>query len=138
MLSESISGHHLLVLSLLFLIFHFSSQSDHLQHLLKFKPALSNPTSQVFKTWNKQTSICNFTEIVCGSDHSVKEINLSQQLMGNLSFDSICSLQSLEKISLGSNLLYGTISNDLSSAHTCSILIWGRISSPTKSRIYLR
>lgn len=115
MSSEPISGHHLFFLSLLFFIFHSSSQSDQLQPLLKFKSALSNSNSQVFSTWNSNNPICNFTGIVCGSDDSVKEINLSQQqLVGTLPFDSICSLQSLEKISLGSNLLYGTISNELS------------------------
>ncbi|KVI01869.1 Leucine-rich repeat-containing protein [Cynara cardunculus var. scolymus] len=115
MSSEPISGHHLVLLSLLCLVCHSSSQSDQLQPLLKFKSALSNSNSQVFKTWNGETPICNFTGIVCGSDDSVKEINLSQQqLVGTLPFDSICSLQSLEKISLGTNLLYGNISNHLS------------------------
>ncbi|KAJ9552160.1 hypothetical protein OSB04_016205 [Centaurea solstitialis] len=118
MSSENISGHHhhhLFLLSLLlFFISHSSSQSDHLHPLLNFKSNLSNSTSQVFKSWNDQTPVCNFTGIVCSSDGSVKEINLSnQQLTGTLPFDSICSIESLEKISLGSNSLYGGVGDEL-------------------------
>ncbi|KAJ0078364.1 hypothetical protein Patl1_37256 [Pistacia atlantica] len=42
------------------------------------------------------------------------EINLSQQnLVGVVPFDSICGLQSLEKIDLGGNSLYGGITAEL-------------------------
>lgn len=90
------------------------SHSDELQSLLNFNSALNKSNSNAFDSWNQQNSICNFTGVVCGANQVVKEINLSQKnLSGTLPFDSICSLESLEKISLGSNFLYGSISDHL-------------------------
>ncbi|KAL7585112.1 hypothetical protein Lser_V15G45961 [Lactuca serriola] len=118
MSSEPITGDHrfiLFLLPLLCFIVHSSSQSDQRQILIKFKSTLQNSNSEVFNTWNGKTPICNFTGIVCNSDDLVKEINLSQQqLAGTLPFDSICSLKSLQKVSLGANHLYGTISAHIS------------------------
>ncbi|XP_059653121.1 receptor-like protein kinase 7 [Cornus florida] len=91
------------------------SQSDDLQTLLKFKTIFQNSNPQVFSTWTPQNSICNFTGIICDSSNQlVREINLSdQQLLGTLPFDSICDLQSLEKLSFGQNFLYGNITDHL-------------------------
>lgn len=129
MSSEPISGHRhstLFLFIFLFLILHTSAQSDQLQILLKFKSALSNSTSEVFNTWKEENPICNFTGIICNSDGSVKEINLSeQQLAGTLPFDSLCSLKSLEKISLGANHLYGAISTHLSNCTSLQYLDLG-------------
>ncbi|KAK9073979.1 hypothetical protein SSX86_006574 [Deinandra increscens subsp. villosa] len=122
---EPLSGHlhatlFFLTLHLFFIIPTFS-QSDQRQLLLKFKSSLTNSNTQVFNTWNAETSICNFTGITCNSNDAVKEINLpNQQLSGTLPFDSLCSLTSLDTISLGSNLLYGTITPHLSN---CTNLI---------------
>ncbi|XP_071717685.1 receptor-like protein kinase 7 [Rutidosis leptorrhynchoides] len=115
MAPETISGHYLFLFLIFLLINPSSSQSYQLQTLLKFKTNLANSNTQVFTTWNENNPICNFTGITCTGDNSVKEINLSQQLLtGTLEFDSLCSIQSLEKISLGSNYLHGNISSQLS------------------------
>ncbi|KAI3715893.1 hypothetical protein L6452_22882 [Arctium lappa] len=115
---ESISGHHYFFFIFIFLIIicPSSSQSEPRQILLKIKTNFADSsTLQVFTTWNEKNPVCNFTGIVCTGDNSVKEINLpQQQLTGTLDFDSICSLKSLDKITLGSNLLHGTITPHLS------------------------
>nr|POF08710.1 receptor-like protein kinase haiku2 [Quercus suber] len=65
-------------------------------------------------SWTQANSLCNFTGIACNSNGLVREINLPKKnLHGILPFDAICSLQSLEKLSLASNFLYGTITDDL-------------------------
>ncbi|KAJ9566199.1 hypothetical protein OSB04_002165 [Centaurea solstitialis] len=70
--------------------------------------------------------VCNFTGIVCSGENSVKEIDLShQKLAGALDFDSICSSSlesSLEKLSLGSNLLHGTITSHVSNCTNLNYL----------------
>ena len=103
----------LLFLSFLSLI-SFSKSSE-LNSLLQFKSAVQNPdTNHVFSSWTQANSLCNFTGIACNSNGLVREINLPKQnLHGILPFDAICSLQSLEKLSLASNFLYGTITDDL-------------------------
>ncbi|XP_076954878.1 receptor-like protein kinase 7 [Bidens hawaiensis] len=112
----SISGSSILLLSLIFLIvIPAFSESDPRQILLEFKTALTVSNTQLFTTWNENNPVCNFTGIVCHDEHSVTEINLlQQQLAGTVDFDSICTIQSLQKVSLGSNLLHGTISPTLS------------------------
>lgn len=129
MSSEPITGDHrfiLFLLPLLCLIAHSSSQSDQRQVLLKFKSTLQNSNSEVFNTWNEENPVCNFTGVVCNSDNLVKEINLSQrQVAGTLPFDSICSLKSLEKISLESNHLYGSISGHISNCTSLEYLDLG-------------
>ncbi|XP_076951316.1 receptor-like protein kinase 7 [Bidens hawaiensis] len=126
---EPVSGHlhsTLFVLTLLFFIAYSSSQSDQREFLLKFKSALENSKTEVFNTWNDQNLICKFTGIVCNSKDEVKEINLSeQQLDGTLDFDSLCSLNSLEKLSLGANNLHGTIDNRLSNCTNLQYLDLG-------------
>ncbi|KAF8410296.1 hypothetical protein HHK36_002822 [Tetracentron sinense] len=103
-----------LFLLLCFFCLFSSSQSDELQLLLKFKEALQKSNTEVFSSWRPDNNICTFTGIVCNSNGSVSEIDLAKQhLAGVLPLDSICELQSLEKLSLGSNFLYGTISEDL-------------------------
>ena len=107
-------------LYLFYLLFCFFSlisgiQPADLQILMKLKSALqtSNGTS-AFKSWESSNSMCNFTGITCNSDGSVTEIELSRQnLTGVLPLDSICQLQSLEKLSFGFNNLHGPIMDDL-------------------------
>ncbi|KAL7600561.1 hypothetical protein Lser_V15G24431 [Lactuca serriola] len=124
---ESISGHLLLLLALFFLVVSPSfSQSDPRQILLKFKTELAGSSTQVFISWNENNPVCNFTGVVCDSKNSITEINLSNQgLDGTLDFDSICSLESLQKISLGSNLLHGNISSRLSDCTNLQLLDLG-------------
>nr|XP_043629698.1 receptor-like protein kinase 7 [Erigeron canadensis] len=110
MSSENISGH-LFILTLFLLTLHSYSQSDQRQILYKFKSSFQNSNTKVFTTWNDQTPICKFKGIECNSNGSVSKIDLSsQELVGTLSFDTICSMKSLENISFGSNLLLGNIS----------------------------
>uniref|UniRef100_A0A5B7AE32 non-specific serine/threonine protein kinase n=1 Tax=Davidia involucrata TaxID=16924 RepID=A0A5B7AE32_DAVIN len=106
------SLHFLSLLSLLCLL--TGTNSDELQILLNIKTALQKSDSNVFDTWDSNDSICNFTGITCNADGSVKEIELSnKRLIGTPPFDSICQLQSLEKLSLGSNFLHGRVTEDL-------------------------
>ncbi|XVF68149.1 hypothetical protein PTKIN_Ptkin10aG0180700 [Pterospermum kingtungense] len=100
-------------LFLLLILISFA-ESDEQQILLNFKSALGRSNTGVFSSWTQDKSACNFSGIVCNSDGFVKEINLpQQQLVGSLPFDSICELQSLEKIDLGNNSLHGEVSEDL-------------------------
>ncbi|KAJ0522188.1 putative non-specific serine/threonine protein kinase [Helianthus annuus] len=111
----SISGTHILLLSLIviIMILLLSSQSNPIQILLKFKTNLSN--TKIFTSWSEHNPVCNFIGIVCNHANNVKEINLSgQQLAGTVDFGLTCSLELLQKVSLGSNLLHGTISSNLS------------------------
>ncbi|XP_015058589.1 receptor-like protein kinase 7 isoform X1 [Solanum pennellii] len=88
--------------------------SDELQTLLSIKSSLSNPTTNVFQNWEPNTPLCKFTGITCNSDGSVKEIELSnQKISGFVPFDKICSLTSLEKLSLGYNSFSGQVTDDL-------------------------
>ncbi|XP_022772977.1 receptor-like protein kinase HAIKU2 [Durio zibethinus] len=90
-------------------------KSDELQILLNLKSALNKSSTNVLDSWEAASSVCSFDGITCNAEGSVKEIELSsQKLMGVLPLDSICQLQSLDKLSLGYNLLYGAITEDLS------------------------
>ncbi|KAK7412206.1 hypothetical protein VNO78_03656 [Psophocarpus tetragonolobus] len=90
------------------------SLSDELQPLFKFKSSVHSSNANVFHSWTQANSPCQFTGIICNSKGFVSEINLSQkQLEGTIPFDSLCDLPSLEKISFGTNLLNGTISEGL-------------------------
>ncbi|XWS40336.1 hypothetical protein CRYUN_Cryun18bG0132200 [Craigia yunnanensis] len=103
-------------LFLFFLLFILIScaESDELQILLNFKSSLERSNTNIFSSWTQEKSACNFSGVVCNSNGFVTEINLpQQQLVGYLPFDSICELQSLEKINLGNNSLHGKISGDL-------------------------
>uniref|UniRef100_A0A7N2M7X1 Leucine-rich repeat-containing N-terminal plant-type domain-containing protein n=1 Tax=Quercus lobata TaxID=97700 RepID=A0A7N2M7X1_QUELO len=81
---------------------------------MNLKSALQTSNTNVFSSWESGNSICNFTGISCTSDDSITEIELSyQNLTGVLPLDSVCQLQSLEKLSFGFNYLHGPIMDDL-------------------------
>lgn len=91
-----------------------STSADEFQQLMKFKAAFENSNPTTFSSWVEGNSVCNFAGIKCDSNGLVSEINLpNQNLAGTVPFDAICSLQSLQKISLGSNSLSGSIGEDL-------------------------
>lgn len=116
MSSEIISGYRtfLPLIALFFSALILPSTSDEVQVLLKLKSNLENSNSDVFSTWSPKNSPCNFTGIVCDTNQMVKEINLNlQNLVGIVPFDSLCSLEALEKLSLGNNSLFGGISDHL-------------------------
>ncbi|KAK8692428.1 hypothetical protein V6N13_075887 [Hibiscus sabdariffa] len=110
-----------LSLCLLFcLSFPCCVKSDDLQILLTLKSALNKSNTDVLDSWDAAGSVCSFNGITCNGDGSVKEIELSnQKLMGVLPLDSICQLQSLDKLSFGYNLLSGAVADDL---NNCSKL----------------
>ncbi|KAJ4833981.1 Receptor-like protein kinase 7 [Turnera subulata] len=111
---------------LIFLTLVSPSKSDELQILLNFKSALQSSNTTVFSTWKQDNSVCSFDGIVCNNNGLVTEINLErQQLRGVLPLESICGLQSLEKISLGSNLLHGGLSEELSKCTSLQVLDLG-------------
>ncbi|XP_019153206.1 PREDICTED: receptor-like protein kinase HAIKU2 [Ipomoea nil] len=98
------------ILSLLFI----SAAATELESLLAIKAALQNSDTKIFDTWNARHSPCDFPGVTCDSNGSVKEIELSRRgLSGSVPFDSICSLKSLEKLSLGFNSLSGGVSDSL-------------------------
>ncbi|PON56475.1 Serine/threonine protein kinase [Trema orientale] len=89
-------------------------KSDELQILLNLKSSFRNSKTQLFDSWDSKTPLCNFPGIICNSNGSVSGIELSKQkLSGILPLDSICQLNSLERLSLGFNSLYGTVTEDL-------------------------
>ncbi|XP_076904151.1 receptor-like protein kinase 7 [Bidens hawaiensis] len=97
------------------IIIPVSFQSDPRRILLKFKTNLSSSNTQLLTTWNENNPVCDFTGITCDNKNTVIGINLSEQkLAGTVDFDSICSLQSLQTLSIGDNLLHGTISSNIS------------------------
>ncbi|CAI9764450.1 unnamed protein product [Fraxinus pennsylvanica] len=117
---------NLLTFSFLFLCISFS-EANELEALLQFKATLEKSNSNAFDTWTEENAICNFTGIVCDSNQNVKEINLAgQNLSGTVSFDSICSLESLQNLSLGSNFLYGRVSDHLSNCTSLQFLDLGK------------
>ncbi|XP_019155963.1 PREDICTED: receptor-like protein kinase HAIKU2 [Ipomoea nil] len=99
----------------LFFFFLFSvATSDELQTLLSIKSAFQSSATDVFDTWNADTPLCTFAGITCASNGAVAEIELSRRsLAGSVPFDLICSLESLEKISLGFNKLSGKVAGEL-------------------------
>ncbi|KAA8528410.1 hypothetical protein F0562_035765 [Nyssa sinensis] len=104
--------HFLYLLSLICLL--TATNSDELQILLNIKTEFQKSKINVFDSWDPNNSVCNFTGITCNADGSIKEIDLSKnRLVGAPPFDSICQLQSLEKLSLGSNFLHGRVTEDL-------------------------
>ncbi|KAK1417580.1 hypothetical protein QVD17_26709 [Tagetes erecta] len=110
---ESISG--LLLSLIIFIIIPPSTQSDPLKTLLKLKTTLSNSNIHTFTTWNHNNPICNFTGVTCNINNTITELNLSQQqLTGTVDFNSLCSIQSLKKLSLATNHLHGTITPNIS------------------------
>ncbi|KAI4299212.1 hypothetical protein L6164_032692 [Bauhinia variegata] len=104
----------MILFALFYLFLITSSQPDESRTLLMLKSALQNSNGDLFRSWTESNSVCNYSGIVCNSNGLVAEIKLAnKQLLGTLPFDSICELQSLEKISMGSNFLHGSISEDL-------------------------
>ncbi|XP_043710080.1 receptor-like protein kinase 7 [Telopea speciosissima] len=102
----------------LFLFFFLSlfcvSQSDDLDILMKFKAAFQKSNTHVFDSWTSNNNPCNFTGVYCNSGGSVISIELgNRNLVGVLPVDSLCQLQSLQKLDLGLNFLYGTIADGL-------------------------
>ncbi|XP_058189653.1 receptor-like protein kinase 7 [Rhododendron vialii] len=119
---------HKIISLLCFLsLISLSKPTTELQSLLNFKTSLSKSPTDAFDKWvPDQNPLCNFTGITCNPNKMVTEINLSQQnLSGTLPFDSICSLQSLEKISLGSNTLFGSITEEVSNCTNLKFLDLG-------------
>lgn len=116
MLPEPNSGHFLILTIIFLTIINPSYSLTNTREILnKFKTNFANSNTQVFTTWNANNHICNFTGIICNEESFVKEIAIPEQkLEGTLDFESICDIESLEKISLGLNLLHGTISSHLS------------------------
>ncbi|MBA0595618.1 receptor-like protein kinase 7 [Gossypium raimondii] len=116
-------SHRQIFLSLCFLFcftFPCYVKSDELQILLTLKSALNKSSTDVLDSWAATGSVCSFNGITCDAGGSVKEIELSsQKLTGVLPLDSICQLQSLDKLSMGHNSLYGAITEDL---NNCSKL----------------
>ncbi|EEF40238.1 Receptor protein kinase CLAVATA1 precursor, putative [Ricinus communis] len=111
---------------LVFLMLVSPSKSDDLQMLLNFKSSLKDSETNVFSSWTEQSSVCKFTGIVCTADGFVKEISLPEKkLQGVVPFGSICALQYLEKISLGSNFLRGVITDDLRNCRNLQVLDLG-------------
>lgn len=103
-----------------------SASGDELQILLNLKSQLRDSNSDVFGSWRRDTPVCSFPGIVCGSDGLVTEINLpKQKLVGDLPFHSICQLPSLEKIILGENFLNGTVSVHLRNCTKLKVLDLG-------------
>ncbi|KAE9595043.1 hypothetical protein Lal_00041166 [Lupinus albus] len=99
---------------LFFLCLLTSTHSSEVQSLMKLKFSVQSSNENLFSSWTQANSPCNFTGIVCNTNGFVSEINLAdKQLVGTLPFDSICTLQSLEKISLGSNFLHRSINEEL-------------------------
>ncbi|XP_004485648.1 receptor-like protein kinase 7 [Cicer arietinum] len=100
--------------TLFFLCLFTFSYSNELQSLINFKSSIQTSHTNLFTSWNQSNSPCNFTGILCNSNGFVSQINLpNRTLMGTLPFHSICNLQFLEKISLESNFLHGSITEDL-------------------------
>lgn len=106
----------LLTTAIMISLFFCLSSGDELQPLMRLKAALlpESKTSDVFSSWKEDNPVCSFTGIRCNSEGSVTEIDLSHRnLSGVIPLDAICSLQSLERISLSSNSLHGTITDHL-------------------------
>ncbi|VFR03167.1 unnamed protein product [Cuscuta campestris] len=132
MAAASLSRPNFTVLSplLLLLLLLFSSADGaapgELHSLLSLKSALRTPGTGVFDNWVAGNSPCNFTGITCNSAGSVAEIDLSRQnLRGSLSLDPLCSLDSLEKLSLAQNSLSGEVTGDLNKCVGLKFLDFG-------------
>lgn len=114
-----------------FVYFHFLCLlslvlSDELQNLLSIKSAFHGSPTKIFDSWNLDTPVCHFSRITCDSHGFVKEIDLSKQnLIGLLPVKPICSLTSLEKLSLGFNSIYGPVTQDLSNCSSLKYLDLG-------------
>lgn len=118
-------------LILFFTCFHTIRSDDELQILLNFKSQLSIPNS--LDSWSSNLPPCNFTGIICNSAKSVTEIDLTNMgLSGKLPLDSICNLQSLQKLAIGSNSFNGVITSDLRNCNKLQHLdlAWNKFEGP--------
>ncbi|PIA46519.1 hypothetical protein AQUCO_01500218v1 [Aquilegia coerulea] len=102
----------------LFLLCFFSlfifTRSDDVEVLMKLKESLKESNVIEFDSWRFGGSPCNFSGVFCNSDQFVTRIELREKgLIGKLEFESICQLQSLEKLDFGINSLGGIITDDL-------------------------
>lgn len=115
-----------MVVFVVFLVLVSSAKSDEHQILMNLKSKIEKSNTGVFSSWTEANSVCKFNGIVCNSNGLVAEINLpQQQLVGVVPFDSICGLQALQKISLGTNFLYGTITEGLKNCTRLQVLDLG-------------
>ncbi|XP_043713525.1 receptor-like protein kinase 7 [Telopea speciosissima] len=95
-------------------------QSNDLDILMKFKAAFPKSNTVVFDSWTTTNNPCNFTGVSCNSQGSVTGIELgNKSLVGVIPVDSLCQLPFLQKLGLGSNFVYGTITDAL---RNCSSL----------------
>uniref|UniRef100_A0A7N0VH09 non-specific serine/threonine protein kinase n=1 Tax=Kalanchoe fedtschenkoi TaxID=63787 RepID=A0A7N0VH09_KALFE len=104
------------VLCFLFISRCYSAvQSDDLETLLSLKSSIRSASDPgLFDSWNPANSVCHFAGVSCNSDGYVTQIELSKQgLTGTLALDLICKLPSLEKLTLGANLLSGEVRPEL-------------------------
>lgn len=116
----------MLLIFLLFVQLVSPSKADEFRILLDLKAHFKESNPSVFSSWTEGNSVCKFTGIVCNNDGLVSEINLPKQnLVGVVPFESICGLQSLQKIDLGGNSLYGSISAGLKNCTRLQILNLG-------------
>ncbi|OWM80578.1 receptor-like protein kinase 7 [Punica granatum] len=84
------------------------------QILLNLTSTLESSNPNLFSSWANNKPLCEFSGVTCNVNGSVREIDLSnQQLRGLLSIESVCRLQSLEKLALGYNSLRGSVSTEL-------------------------
>ncbi|KAD1644708.1 hypothetical protein E3N88_42503 [Mikania micrantha] len=97
--------------------------SDEHELVWSLKTALAESNTKLFESWKPNISVCEFAGITCDDTGSlVKEIDLSNQnIRGSIPFESVCQLQSLEKLSLGFNFLHGSVTEDL---NKCSRLTY--------------
>ncbi|XP_042478880.1 receptor-like protein kinase 7 [Macadamia integrifolia] len=101
-------------------------QSNDLDILMKFKAAFQKSNTLVFDSWTTTSHPCNFTGVSCDSLNSVTGIELGHQnLSGVFPVDYLCQLQSLQKLSLGSNFVYGTITDGLKNCSSLQYLDLG-------------
>ncbi|KAE8727225.1 proline iminopeptidase [Hibiscus syriacus] len=114
----------ILLFSFIFIVSY--AKSDEVEILLKFKSAVESSDPNFFSSWEQGNSACDFAGVVCNSNGFVAEINLPQQrILGFVPFDSICELQSLERIDLGNNSFHENVSEDLNKCSSLQYLDLG-------------
>ncbi|KAG6535162.1 receptor-like protein kinase 7 [Zingiber officinale] len=111
--------HLLLLLLLCFAASGEAAPAEELQLLLQLKASFETANTTAFQSWTANNSFCGgFAGVKCDSGGSVSEIDLTATgISGAIRFDIICRFSSLTELSLGSNYLFGDISDDL---HNCT------------------
>lgn len=100
-----------------------NAQVDEIQILLSLKANLQDPSNALSNWESSASSPCQWNGITCNTtgSGSVTEINLERSgLTGPVPFSAICGLKALKGIQLGSNSLYGNISDGV--LNNCSQL----------------